>query len=435
MNRIVLIVAVAAAITLPAAASAAIFWQEPTYDAIETTTFPPTFGQTFGDFGGDDVTLGSVAVRIAQTEACPSGQTAVFNAGLDEVSSYDDTGGNWTSTQAFAYDPSGDLDPEIIETYGFVPLSQNYAIGVTSYQLFPYPSYLLDHTKKYRLWFDTQCWINEEPTQNFGADLIMGYASDGVLGKRQHAGIEQWVNYPTGTFSVILDSAGGMHETPIIESPPDGAKITELPVVFTGTCDATLPWVNIEIREGGTLEMLKTIYCTDIGTFDTSDDGAQLWNGTGFSATAASFNNEGTIRVIGDPVGFYVDVLGNPNVRPTMPPVPPEDCANADTITEQATCWITQRLHEMMIALFQPPAGSMDRFRNLWEAVKNKPPVGYVVVTANTINTLTIGTPSVQLQGIAALSNFFDPMKTLLTTALWLFALVWLFNRAREIEV
>jgi hypothetical protein len=74
--------------------------------------------------------------------------------------------------------------------------------------------------------------------------------------------------------------------------------------------------------------------------------------------------------------------------------------------------------------------------QQIWNAVQNNPPFGFIFQVRNQINGLTAtGTPAVSLYIMDFERNYvLTPLDTAIASILWLFFLIWLYYRAKHFE-
>lgn len=238
----------------------------------------------------------------------------------------------------------------------------------------------------------------------------------------------------------------GAHAAPVILDPANEETITESPAVwFTGTCDSTDDYntVNVELTDlEDNLVAVTAGICLPAddpsGLFDTGAiTGMILFLGNGvYQAQPVSVGPFGEPYIFGATITFTVAVPDNPNTPLPTPPPPPEDCSLAETITEQAACWITQKLSAVMTYLFTPSNASLNVFRTLWDPIKTKAPIGYITPVIAAFNSLSYGgTPAFTLSSMSSLSSVLTPLDTFLGVALWLFIGFWLLRRIAKMEL
>jgi hypothetical protein len=90
--------------------------------------------------------------------------------------------------------------------------------------------------------------------------------------------------------------------------------------------------------------------------------------------------------------------------------------------------------------LFAPTQASLQQFTDLQEKIKNKPPFGYfnmITTNLNTISSTTASsTPAFDIVIPSFLETYiFNPLKIGIDAILWFVALVWLYNRLKQIQL
>jgi len=87
--------------------------------------------------------------------------------------------------------------------------------------------------------------------------------------------------------------------------------------------------------------------------------------------------------------------------------------------------------------LFIPDAEILNKYSNLAEGIKNKPPIGYYYAIKDVLSGFnSTTTPAFELAQVSSLTNnIFNPLKTGISFILWLIFGFWLFNRIRHFEL
>lgn len=85
--------------------------------------------------------------------------------------------------------------------------------------------------------------------------------------------------------------------------------------------------------------------------------------------------------------------------------------------------------------LFVPNEDIFNNFGDIYNQIKNKPPIGYFYAITDAFNGLGTSTAPYSLASVSAFSGFFSPIRTALAWILWLIFGFWVLNRLRHITL
>lgn len=165
-----------------------------------------------------------------------------------------------------------------------------------------------------------------------------------------------------------------------------------------------------------------------------------LWNGKNTVHCAwYQFTCISTVAVYGpqDVWEFSVNTAsGTGGVPPVVndstfyAPLSPSTCAIATF--DAMPCLISVTRY-----LFVPSIASIDQFKNLYNSIRLKPPVGYIVAVQASLSSLNnTDTPTLTLESMTTISdNIFTPLKTGLEWVLWVAFGIFLLKRFRHFEI
>lgn len=400
---------------------------------FDTTSNADTGGGFFQEFGGgfsgnlknfqikeQATSATNIIVRFYEDTFPPPGHSTLWSFWpTDDCTDYGDRA-TW---------PVGTNMTDVL--VDFESLYYSKELGACSHGAFP-----LDDTKYYSI---GTSWTA------VGMDFyIAGSSTDEIPGvcKRNN---DSSPCTPVSDIYIAADYVAP-HLEPVITAPVNEEILTESPAVwFEGTCDSTNGYntINVELTDlEDNLVALTSGVClpadSTSGSFDTGAiSGMILFLGNGtYQARPVSIGPSGEPYIFGDLISFTVAVPDNPNPGLPVVPPPPEDCSAAATITEQATCWLTQKFGDLLKFLFVPSDQSFKIFLTLWSPILTKAPLGYITSVITAFGSLSSGgTPTFTISSMAALSSLITPLDTILGAILWLFIAFWLFRRIAKMEL
>lgn len=105
-------------------------------------------------------------------------------------------------------------------------------------------------------------------------------------------------------------------------------------------------------------------------------------------------------------------------------------CDPDDPLIERSLCNVAK-------FLFYPDSTAMSNLSNIKDDLQNKPPFGYIQSVSDAIDNINYSaTSSAGLVDLSDLSdNLFTPLKTVVSSILWIVFVFWLFGRARHLEL
>ncbi len=389
------------------------------YDA-ETT--PPTGGGqgTFGDSGASSDSLFAQSFTTIGASDTFNGNVSLKLGGA--------TSGD-VSLQIFS-DSAGEPNVQVNSCVGTIPFGDITG----SFALLPF-----DVVCSGDLGAATQFWMvlsrdgGAAPANTYFVEM-----TGGDLEPSEEAKV--FINAPFGPawfsqfggadVNMIINDAPPATANEIV-APFDTEVITELPFAVNGTCDfATQNTLAIFLRDNDTNINIDSnfINCENDDTWDVGTMGSAVWN-TSFTVTLYDVDEGNFGKRILPALDFHtvtVDVTGNTNDPP------PVIDAGA---TDQDFGFLGNLIRDALIFLFIPSPESLGRFSDLFEQVGDKPPIGFITVTVAAFEDLEVGTPVETLEGTAALSDYFDPIRGAISAFLFLLFALYLINRVSRITI
>jgi len=220
----------------------------------------------------------------------------------------------------------------------------------------------------------------------------------------------------------VLDSGPPPPTPNEFTTPFDTETITDVPFQPQGTCDqAEEPSLRVTIQHAdlGFQEDRIVVCVGDV--WAAPNMGAALWNDDYF----ITLNADNFVELPFDTNDFTVDETGNTN---PPPPGAATFCSGASGVFLEGLC-------DIMVFLFVPQPAAFQQFEDLFDQVRLKPPLGFLTATLDAFNDLEEGTPVETLEGTAALSDYFDPIKTTFTAFLYLLFGFYLLRRVSTINI
>jgi len=89
---------------------------------------------------------------------------------------------------------------------------------------------------------------------------------------------------------------------------------------------------------------------------------------------------------------------------------------------------------DVIVWLFFPDQANLNRFSDLWDTIKQKPPIGYFTVVKDELGNIGIGSPSINFDTTAA-ASIINPLRTGLIVILWVMFAFWVFHRLRNLQL
>lgn len=97
---------------------------------------------------------------------------------------------------------------------------------------------------------------------------------------------------------------------------------------------------------------------------------------------------------------------------------------------------LTIPICKLSVFLFIPDTGTLSQFGNLFKTISTKPPIGWLTISIGLLEGINgTGTAATTSQLFIVIPPITDPIKTGIATILYLFTLIWLFNRIRHLAI
>lgn len=208
----------------------------------------------------------------------------------------------------------------------------------------------------------------------------------------------------------------------LIVVPFEGETITAVPFQIQGSCDqAEEPNLRVVITHAdlGFIEERIPVCIAD--AWAAPDMGAALWN----DDFIVTLNADNFVELPFDTKNFTVDEPGNPTAAPPGSAV---QCSGISNLFLEGLC-------DILAFLFVPNSQTLRLVEDLFDELRDKPPLGFLTVALDAFDTLEQGSSSEELDGTADLSSFFDPIKTTFSALLWMLFAVFLVRRVSTIRI
>jgi len=89
---------------------------------------------------------------------------------------------------------------------------------------------------------------------------------------------------------------------------------------------------------------------------------------------------------------------------------------------------------DVVVFLFFPDQANLERFGNLWDTIRLKPPIGYFTAVKDEFANIGIGTANIAFDTTAA-AGIITPLRTGIIVILWIMFAFWIFHRLRKLEL
>jgi len=218
-------------------------------------------------------------------------------------------------------------------------------------------------------------------------------------------------------FSINQNRVGTSIEVVIPPNGSDTVDFTAFTVTYTNLTETAYIWLAYSKDPEVYIERLDVpiadIYSTAIPKTNVS--GIGTWN---LSAVLKRTSDDSVIAF--DETTFNITLAGSE----------PVDQCNTGS-------YIGTNICEALTWLMIPSQSSIDRFSNLWEAIKNKPPMGYAVSTISAFSGLNSSADPVFNIDLpeAVTANIFTPIRTGLNWILWLMFGGWLLYKISHLTL
>lgn len=133
-----------------------------------------------------------------------------------------------------------------------------------------------------------------------------------------------------------------------------------------------------------------------------------------------------------DPITFTILAPGTTFPEPDAPPV--VDCGATDYVCKISN-WFATGFVDIMKYLFVPGQSTMDRFGDLWDAIKLKKPIGYGTLIFEAFNGIAIDEDPFDLVLPTEMTDFLGDWDVLLASLALFWVLVGLYKEATTIQL
>lgn len=89
---------------------------------------------------------------------------------------------------------------------------------------------------------------------------------------------------------------------------------------------------------------------------------------------------------------------------------------------------------DVIVWLFFPDQANLDRFGDLWDMIRLKPPIGYFTAVKDELALVGVGSASLTFDTTAA-AGIITPLRTGIIVLLWILFAFWIFHRLRHLEL
>jgi len=120
---------------------------------------------------------------------------------------------------------------------------------------------------------------------------------------------------------------------------------------------------------------------------------------------------------------------------PAPSPPPPSPPSTASYSFENKDFGLLGNMfRDVVVFLFFPDQANLERFGNLWDTIRLKPPIGYFTAAKDEFANIGIGTANIAFDTTAA-AGIISPLRTGIIVILWIMFAFWIFHRLRKLEL
>jgi hypothetical protein len=302
---------------------------------------------------------------------------------------------------------------------------------------------LNDATATYSLYVDVN-GVNIEGSPYTGNGKVYHYTSGWTL----YTGIDQ-------AYVVISDAAPNTSIS--ITDPSDASSIADFGLGSGSIINRDLGWVVNATAPSSSYD-IKVFYGNSSGVSNTSylyyDSNSSSFNG-GTSSTvvvaksyllslgdwyakAYLFDISGSVpQIVASSSEIHFSIIGpqQPSGAGEYTPPPTIECGGTDYVC-QIENWFVNTIGSIAQFLLVPNANVLQQWSFLWDAIKQKAPIGYLSIIVNDVNNLSSsGDPSFSISELSEMSDVIGPIDILLTAIIYLFLAFWIIKRISRLEL
>jgi len=114
----------------------------------------------------------------------------------------------------------------------------------------------------------------------------------------------------------------------------------------------------------------------------------------------------------------------------------PSGSSTLVTTCDPASGFWSNSICNALVFLFVPPTSTFAQYMGLWDAIKNKPPMGYLVAANAALTSISTGTAAYSMPDTSAIdAPFLSTLRNTLALILWFFFLVVIYSRIKHLDV
>jgi hypothetical protein len=118
---------------------------------------------------------------------------------------------------------------------------------------------------------------------------------------------------------------------------------------------------------------------------------------------------------------------------PTPPPPSPPSTASYG-FEDKDFGLLGNMFRDVIVWLFFPDQANLERFGNLWDTIRLKPPIGYFTAAKDELALVGVGTANIAFDTTAA-AGIITPLRTGIIVILWVLFAFWIFHRLRNLDL
>jgi len=158
------------------------------------------------------------------------------------------------------------------------------------------------------------------------------------------------------------------------------------------------------------------------------------WYARAYLVDFTDLENEEVIATSSEISIIIIGSTGSSGASEYDPP-PDVECGETDFVC-QLQNWFVTTMGNVARWLFIPTAASLQQFPDLWTAVKDKVPIGYLTAIMTSIGDISsAGSPIFEIDTLTSMASLVDGLDIIVGSILWFFVAFWLLRRISKLEL
>jgi len=126
------------------------------------------------------------------------------------------------------------------------------------------------------------------------------------------------------------------------------------------------------------------------------------------------------------------EIINNLSQGENEPFLPP--ATSSYGFTDKDFGLLGNMFRDVIVWLFFPDQANLERFGNLWDTIRLKPPIGYFTAAKDELALVGVGTANIAFDTTAA-AGIITPLRTGIIVILWVLFAFWIFHRLRNLDL